>query len=231
MFKDKNRLYLSYISFSMEIDTPIFQGQRKQLCEHLISKGYKKEEVLAAIMRVPRHIFLESGFHQHAYQDKAFPIAAGQTISHPSTVAWQSELLEIEKGLKVLEIGTGCGYQAAVLVELGVKLFTIERQKELYRKTKDFLPKLGYQTMFFYGDGYKGLEKFAPFDKIIVTAGAPFIPEDLLSQLKVGGRMVIPVGGADTQKMVLITKTSENDIEQKVLGDFSFVPLLRKKSQ
>ena len=207
------------------------QGLRLKLVEVLREKGIKDEKVLMAISKIPRHLFIDKAFLEFAYQDKAFPIGAGQTISHPYTVAYQTELLDLKAREKVLEVGTGSGYQTAVLLELKAQVFSIERQKELYRKTKDFLPKLGYQTMFFYGDGYKGLEKFAPFDKIIVTAGAPFIPEDLLSQLKVGGRMVIPVGGADTQKMVLITKMFENDIEQKVLGDFSFVPLLRKKSQ
>jgi len=183
------------------------------------------------MMKIPRHLFLDKAFLKYAYQDMAFPIGEGQTISQPYTVAYQTELLQLEPYQKVLEIGTGSGYQTAVLLEMKAQVFTIERQKELFKKTKKFLPSISYEALFFYGDGYQGLEKFAPFDKIIVTAGAPFIPEDLLSQLKVGGRMVIPVGGADTQKMVLITKTSENDIEHKVLGDFSFVPLLRKKSQ
>ena len=207
------------------------QGLRLKLVEILRQKGIKDDNVLLAISKIPRHSFIDKAFLQYAYQDKAFPIGAGQTISHPYTVAYQTELLRINPRDKVLEVGTGSGYQTAVLLELKAQVFSIERQKELYRKTKEFLPKLGYQAMFFYGDGYKGLEKFAPFDKIIVTAGAPFIPQDLVSQLKIGGRMVIPVGGADTQKMVLITKTAENDIEQRVLGDFSFVPLLRKKSQ
>ena len=207
------------------------QGLRLKLVEVLREKGIKDEKVLNAISKIPRHLFIDKAFLKFAYQDKAFPIGAGQTISHPYTVAYQTVLLNLKAHEKVLEVGTGSGYQTAVLLELKAQVFSIERQKELYRKTKDFLPKLGYQPMFFYGDGYKGLEKFAPFDKIIVTAGAPYIPEDLLSQLKVGGRMVIPVGVTDTQKMVLINKTSENNIEQKILGDFSFVPLLRKKSQ
>ena len=176
-------------------------------------------------------MFLDKAFLDFAYQDKAFPIAAGQTISHPYTVAYQSELLEVKAREKVLEVGTGSGYQTAVLLELKAQVFTIERQKELYQKTKTFLPNLGYQCMFFYGDGYKGLTNFAPFDKIIVTAGAPFIPDDLVKQLKVGGKMVIPVGDADKQQMISISKTSEDAVEQKVLGDFSFVPLLPKKSQ
>ena len=228
MYKAKNHFYLFYFSLHMEIDTPIFQGQRKQLCEHLISKGYKKEEVLAAIMRVPRHIFLESGFHQHAYQDKAFPIAAGQTISHPSTVAWQSELLEIEKGMKVLEIGTGSGYQAAVLVELGVKLFTIERHKELVDFSRKMLKILGLRAEQKFGDGFKGMPMFAPFDRIIVTCGAPFVPKVLLTQLSPGGLMIIPVGDR-TQKMIRIRKNHDNTFVQEVLGDAAFVPMLRNK--
>ena len=207
------------------------QGLRLKLVDGLREKGINDQKVLTAISKIPRPSFIDKAFLEFAYQDKAFPIGSGQTISHPYTVAYQTELLEVKPYEKVLEVGTGSGYQTAVLLELKAQVFSIERQKELYRKTKDFLPKLGYQAMFFYGDGYKGLEKFAPFDKIIVTAGAPFIPEDLVAQLKVGGRMVIPVGGADTQKMILIVKKSEKDIEQTVLGDFSFVPLLRKKSQ
>lgn len=207
------------------------QGLRLKLVDVLREKGIKDQKVLTAISKIPRHSFIDKAFLEFAYQDKAFPIGSGQTISHPYTVAYQTELLEVKSYEKVLEVGTGSGYQTAVLLELKAQVFSVERQKDLYRKTKAFLPKLGYQAMFFYGDGYKGLEKFAPFDKIIVTAGAPFIPEDLVAQLKVGGRMVIPVGGADTQKMILIVKKSENEIEQKVLGDFSFVPLLRKKSQ
>lgn len=207
------------------------QGLRLKLVEHLRNKGISNEKVLMAISNIPRHMFLDKAFLDFAYQDKAFPIAAGQTISHPYTVAYQTELLEIKPYEKVLEVGTGSGYQTAVLLELKAQVFTIERQKELYQKTKAFLPKLAYQCMFFYGDGYKGLPNFAPFDKIIVTAGAPFIPKDLVKQLKVGGRMVIPVGDADKQRMVLITKKSEEETNEKILGDFSFVPLLPKKSQ
>ncbi len=207
------------------------QGLRFKLVELLRNKGITNEKVLMAIAKIPRHLFLDKAFIDFAYQDKAFPIAAGQTISHPYTVAYQTELLEVKPREKVLEVGTGSGYQTALLLELKAQVFSIERQKELYQKTKAFLPKLGYHCMFFYGDGYKGLSNFAPFDKIIVTAGAPFLPEDLVKQLKVGGRMVIPVGDSDKQKMILITKNSEDNIEQKVLGDFSFVPLLPKKSQ
>ena len=207
------------------------KGQRRKMIDALRALGIQSEEVLEAIDSVPRHFFLSSAFEQFAYQNKAFQIGSGQTISKPHTVAKQTELLNLEPGKKVLEIGTGSGYQCAVLCAMGYKVFSIERQRNLFEKAKPLLANMGLKPDLFYGDGYKGLEKFAPFDKIIVTAGAPFIPKDLLSQLKVGGRMVIPVGSADNQKMILITKTSENDIEQKVLGDFSFVPLLRKKSQ
>src|SRR6056300_2005769 len=212
----------------MHSDTPIFQGQRKQLCEHLKSEGYASDKVLDAMNRVPRHLFLESGFHQHAYQDKAFPIAAGQTISHPSTVAWQSELLEVKPGMKVLEIGTGSGYQAAVLCELGVKLFTIERQKELFDFAKAMLDVLGYRAEMKYGDGFKGMPVFAPFDRIIVTCGAPYVPKALLGQLLHGGIMIIPVGEG-SEKMVRIKKKADGTFVQKLLGDAAFVPMLKDR--
>jgi|TARA_Y100000385_G_scaffold255488_1_gene281139 protein-L-isoaspartate(D-aspartate) O-methyltransferase len=228
MLKDESHFFLTYFSINMERDTPIFQGQRKQLCEYLFSKGYAGEKVLEAMMRVPRHLFLESGFHQHAYLDKAFPIAAGQTISHPSTVAWQSELLELQTGMKVLEIGTGCGYQAAVLIELGVKVFTIERQKELIDFSKKMFKTLGLRAEQKFGDGFKGMPVFAPFDRIIVTCGAPFVPKELLKQLKAGGIMIIPVGD-ETQKMIRIRKELDNTFIQEVLGDAAFVPMLRNK--
>ena len=175
------------------------------MCKHLFDKGIAGEVVLEAMIKTPRHVFLESTFHQHAYQDKAFPIAAEQTISHPSTVAWQSELLELKPGMKVLEIGTGCGYQAAVLLHLGVKLFTIERQKELFDFSKTILKALGLRAEQKFGDGFKGMPIFAPFERIIVTCGAPYVPKALLSQLTVGGIMIIPVGEG-IQKMVRIKK-------------------------
>jgi len=207
------------------------QGLRLKLVELLREKGINDQEVLAAISKIPRHLFIDKAFLEFAYQDKAFPIGSGQTISNPYTVAYQTSLLKIKPKDKVLEVGTGSGYQTAILLELKAQVYSVERQKELYLKTKFFLPKLGYQPMFFYGDGYKGLVNFAPFDKIIVTAGAPYVPDDLLKQLKEGGIMVIPVGDSNVQKMLLINKISKNNIEQKVLDDFSFVPLLRKKSQ
>ena len=207
------------------------QGLRLKLVELLREKGINDQEVLAAISKIPRHLFIDKAFLEFAYQNKAFPIGSGQTISNPYTVAYQTSLLKIKPKDKILEVGTGSGYQTAILLELKAQVYSVERQKELYLKTKFFLPKLGYQPMFFYGDGYKGLVNFAPFDKIIVTAGAPYVPDDLLKQLKEGGIMVIPVGDSNVQKMLLINKISKNNIEQKVLDDFSFVPLLRKKSQ
>lgn len=210
------------------MDSNIFQGQRRQMCNDLKEKGLATDLVLNAMMQIPRHAFLESGFHQHAYQDKAFPIAAGQTISHPSTVAWQSELLELQRGMKVLEIGTGCGYQAAVLCELGAKLFTIERQKELFDFSKEMLRSLGYRAEQKFGDGFKGMPVFAPFDRIIVTCGAPYVPKALLHQLKDGGVMIIPVGEG-TQKMVRIQKHQDGTFSKKVLGDAAFVPMLKDR--
>lgn len=193
-------------------------------------KGITDDKVLAAIGKIPRHLFMDSSFEDHAYQDKAFPIAADQTISQPYTVAFQTELLEIKKGDKVLEIGTGSGYQTAVLCELGAKVYTIERQRELYKKTKTFLSKIGYRPKHLsFGDGYKGLPEYAPYDKIIVTAGAPEVPKDLLSQLKVGGRLVIPVG-SEVQTMTLFIRKSTKEFDKKEFGAFRFVPLLEDKN-
>ena len=206
------------------------QGLRQQLVDHLVESGISDKKVLAAISKIPRHLFLDKAFVEFAYQDLAFPIGCDQTISQPYTVAFQSQLLQISAHDKVLEIGTGSGYQTAVLLELNANVFTIERQKDLYEKTKNFLPKLGYQAMFIYGDGYKGLPSFAPFDKIIVTAGAYEIPNILLKQLKIGGTMVIPVGNSETQKMKLIKRLSEKEFTTQTLGDFSFVPMLPKKT-
>ena len=194
-------------------------------------KGITDEAVLAAMDRIPRHLFVDSAFKELAYRDMALRIGAGQTISQPYTVAIQTQLLQIKKTDKVLEVGTGSGYQAAVMGELGVKLFTIERQKLLYDTAKAFLIKLNpyYKIKFFFGDGYKGVPSYAPFDKIIVTCGAPYIPQDLIDQLKPGGRAVIPVGEGDVQKMILITKSESGEITKEEKGDFRFVPMLENK--
>ncbi|MEO6883425.1 MAG: protein-L-isoaspartate(D-aspartate) O-methyltransferase [Bacteroidia bacterium] len=211
------------------MDTYRHKGLRKKLIEELREKGIKSETVLKAIEAVPRHLFLDNAFLQYAYQDKAFPIGAGQTISQPYTVAFQTELLDINKGDKILEIGTGSGYQTSVLIEMGAKVFTIERQKTLYDRTKNSLPALNYNPRFFYGDGYKGLVPFAPFDKVLVTAGAPFIPQPLLDQLKTGGILVIPVGENGTQTMIKVVKNPENQFIKTEFGNFKFVPLLEEK--
>jgi len=211
-------------------DTHKHKGLRNQLVSTIKNKGIEDENVLNAIANVPRHLFMDSGFVDFAYQDKAFPIAAEQTISQPYTVAFQTELLDVKSGNKILEIGTGSGYQTAVLIEMGAKVYTIERQKELFKKTNLFLPKLGYKPKrIIFGDGYKGLLSEAPFDGIIVTAGAPFVPKPLLAQLKIGGRLVIPVGES-IQTMTLYIRTSEKDFEKHELGDFKFVPMLKKKN-
>ncbi|WP_148869558.1 protein-L-isoaspartate(D-aspartate) O-methyltransferase [Tenacibaculum adriaticum] len=211
-------------------DTTKHQGLRNQLANVLEAKGITDEQVLKAIRKIPRHLFIDSSFEAHAYQDKAFPIAAQQTISQPYTVAFQSQVLEILPNEKVLEIGTGSGYQTAVLLELEAEVYTIERQHELFKKTSLFLPKIGYKPKrFIFGDGYIGLKEQAPFDKIIVTAGAPFVPKALLAQLKVGGRLLIPVGD-ETQMMTLFIRKSVKEFEKHELGDFKFVPMLEKKN-
>ncbi|MFY9244000.1 MAG: protein-L-isoaspartate(D-aspartate) O-methyltransferase [Polaribacter sp.] len=211
-------------------DTSKHLGLRNQLATVLKAKGITDENVLNAIRKIPRHLFIDSSFESHAYQDKAFPIAADQTISQPYTVAFQSQTLAIKNGDKVLEIGTGSGYQTAVLLELKAEVYSIERQHELFKKTSMFLPKLGYKPKrFIFGDGYKGLKSQAPFDKIIVTAGAPFVPNPLLSQLKIGGMLLIPVGD-ETQIMTLFIRKSNKEFEKHELGDFAFVPMLEEKN-
>ncbi len=213
------------------IDGYKHQGLRKKLVTLLKEKGIESEAVLNAIGKIPRHAFLDSAFENYAYQDLAFQIGAGQTISQPFTVAFQSELLQVQKNHKVLEIGTGSGYQTAVLLELGAKVFSIERQKLLYDKTKDFLPKIGYTSAkLFYGDGFIGKETFAPYDRIIITCGAPFVPPALIQQLKNGGRMVIPVDDGAVQKMLLITKSEIGETTIKEFGNFKFVPMLQDKA-
>ena len=207
-------------------DTSKHQGLRNQLVTVLQQKGITNKSVLEAISKIPRHLFLNSSFEDYAYQDMAFPIGAGQTISQPYTVAFQTELLEVKKGDKVLEIGTGSGYQTAVLCTVGAVVYSIERQNELFKKTSLLLPKLGIRAKHLsFGDGYKGLPNYAPFDSIIVTAGAPEIPKALMSQLKIGGKLVIPVG-EKIQVMTLIIRKGETHFEKHEFGDFKFVPLL-----
>ncbi len=201
------------------------RGLRNKLVKKLVEKGIKDERVLAAIGKVPRHIFFENALLGHAYQDKAFPIGEGQTISQPYTVAFQTEKLEIKQGDKVLEIGTGSGYQACVLLEVGAKVYTIEYNRKLYERCKDFLPTMGYKPFFFFGDGSKGLPAKAPYDKIIVTAGAPIVPNALTDQLVEGGILIIPVGDREKQTMLRIRKKNGKLIQEEFEG-FAFVPLL-----
>ena len=205
------------------------QGLRNQLAKLLEDKGIIDKNVLEAIKKIPRHLFLNSSFEDFAYQDKAFPIGAGQTISQPHTVAFQSQLLEVKKDQKILEIGTGSGYQTAVLCLLGAKVYSVERQNELFKTTSALLPKLGIRPKHLsFGDGYKGLPNHAPFDSIIVTAGAPIIPQALMAQLKIGGKLVIPVGDND-QIMTMLIRKNETQFEKHECGDFKFVPLLEDK--
>ncbi|MDR0791904.1 MAG: protein-L-isoaspartate(D-aspartate) O-methyltransferase [Chitinophagaceae bacterium] len=214
-------------------DTYQHKGLRQQLVNQLRQKGINNEQILEAINSIPRHYFLDSAFDKIAYQDKAFPISAGQTISQPYTVAYQTQLLGIKKGDKVLEIGTGSAYQACVLAELGVWVYTIERQKSLFDLQKNFLYKNKYLNLkFFYGDGFLGLPRFAPYNKIIVTAAAPYIPPALTAQLKPGGLLVIPVDDAegDAQRMLRITKNLDESISEEVFEHFSFVPMLGGKN-
>ena len=211
-------------------DTFRHKGLRQILVDKIRKKGITDESALRMINEIPRHLFLDNAFVQFAYQDKPFPIGSGQTISQPYTVAFQTQLLELNPYEKVLEVGTGSGYQSTVLIGMEANVYTIERQKELFQKTKEFLPELGYNCNFYYGDGYKGLEQFAPFDKIIVTCGAPTIPEDLIKQLKVGGRMVAPIGKGDVQVMNLVEKISETETKITTHGEFSFVPMLNDKT-
>ena len=206
------------------------QGMRNRLVAELKAKGITDENVLQAIAKVPRHLYLDSSFEAHAYQDKAFPIGANQTISQPYTVAVQSSLLDVKTGDKILEVGTGCGYQTAVLIALGAKVYTIERQLELFKKTKLFFQQMPYRPKkMIYGDGYIGYAEQAPFDGVIVTAGAPQLPEALLKQLKLGGRLVIPVGEGNTQLMHRYIKTATTKFAKSLHGEFRFVPLLEDK--
>ena len=206
------------------------KGLRKQLVDLLRTKGITDETVLSAINEVPRHVFLDSSFVELAYQDKAFPIGSGQTISQPHTVAFQTQLLQVERGMKVLEIGTGSGYQACVLAAMGAKVFTIERQRNLYFKTKEILDQLPFRVKTFLGDGFDGLPTYAPFDRIIITAGAPNIPENLIEQLKTSGIMVIPLDDAENegQTMMRITKMEDGTLKNEAFGGFKFVPMLKE---
>ena len=210
-------------------DNYIHKGQRKALVETIKGKGIKDHAVLDAINTFPRHFFFDSALHSHAYEDKAFPIGEGQTISQPYTVAFQTELLEVAPRNKVLEIGTGSGYQAAILFLLGAEVHSVEVNKILYEKTRKFLPKVGVSANLYLGDGTMGLPDKAPFDRILVTAGAPVVPDALVQQLKEGGKMVIPVGNRFTQKMLRITKQADGKSSQEEFDNFSFVPLLGKE--
>jgi protein-L-isoaspartate(D-aspartate) O-methyltransferase len=212
------------------IDNYKHKGARKSLIEELKRKGIKSEQVLEAMMRVPRHYFFDKTFWDRAYLDIAHPIGEGQTISQPYTVAYQTELLNVSKNDKILEIGTGSGYQCCVLLELGAKVYTIERQKTLYDRCKLFLPAMGYKAHFLYGDGSKGNKIHGPYDKIIVTAGAPTIPQALMGQLTIGGILVIPVGDEKTQKMHLIQRISEQEFQSETLESFRFVPLIGEQA-
>ena len=211
-------------------DTYRAKGLRKQLVDQLRGKGITEEAVLAAIGEVPRHVFLDSSFVELAYQDQAFPIGSGQTISQPHTVAFQTQLLQVEKGMKVLEIGTGSGYQACVLAAMGAKVFSIERQRNLYFKTKDILEQLPYRVKTFLGDGFEGLPTYAPFDRVIITAGAPDIPEKLVEQMKANAIMVIPMDNPDSegQTMLRITKLENGSLKKESFGGFKFVPMLKE---
>ena len=211
-------------------DTSKHKGLRKRLVEELIKKGINCKEVLRVISEIPRHLFIDKDFESHAYVDKAFPIGSNKTISQPYTVAFQTSLLNLKDYDKILEIGTGSGYQTAILVKLKAKVYTIERQHDLYRKVIKKLPLLGYNPeLIKYGDGYLGIKEHAPFDKILITAGVVETPKKLLLQLKIGGSMVIPVGN-NTQKMTHIVRISKNKYKKNILGDFNFVPMLRNKS-
>jgi protein-L-isoaspartate(D-aspartate) O-methyltransferase len=209
-------------------DTPKHRGNRKRLIELIKEKGIENEKVLEAMMKVPRHLYMDTAFERQAYEDQAFKIGAGQTISQPYTVGFQTQLLQLEKGMKVLEIGTGSGYQSSVLHKLGCKVYSIERQKELFDTTRILLPKLGVRIKAFYGDGYLGLPQHAPFDRVIVTAGASHIPQPLIDQLVVGGILVIPVSTDEEEVMTTVTKTADG-VEVKEHGSFRFVPMLGNK--
>jgi protein-L-isoaspartate(D-aspartate) O-methyltransferase len=208
-------------------DTFEAKGKRKKLVAELRQKGITDEEVLRAVDTVPRHLFMDPAFLSHAYVDKAFPLTSGQTISQPYTVAFQTSLLKVKKRGKILEVGTGSGYQAAILIEMGAKVFTIERHRELFIKAQRTLTSLGYSADFFYGDGYEGKPQYGPFDGIVITAAAPEVPRALLQQLKTGGRMVIPVGNSGSQVMTVVERTGDDNFDFTEHGTFLFVPMLK----
>lgn len=212
------------------VDSYRHKGMRKKLVESIRRKGIIDENVLDAINKIPRHLFLDSSFLEFAYDDKPFPIGSGQTISQPYTVAFQSEILDVSRGHKILEIGSGSGYQACVLEEMGAKVFSVERQRKLFHKTKEFIAGLGYKIRFFYGDGNKGIPSFGPYDRILITAATPDIPEELIKQLKPGGKLVAPLGKGSVQTMIRLTKKSDNNIEEEHFGAFRFVPMLKNKA-
>lgn len=212
-------------------DTYRHKGLRKKLIDILKEKGITDNNVLEAINNIPRHFFLDSAFDEIAYEDRAFPISDGQTISQPYTVAYQTQLLQVKPNDKILEIGTGSIYQASVLAEMGAKVFTIERQKNLFEKTKNFIFKTKYNNLkFFYGDGFEGLPTYAPFDKVIITAAAPFVPPKLIEQLKPGGKMIIPVDEGEHQRMLRLTKNEDGSFSEEAFENFSFVPMLSGKN-
>ena len=217
------------VNTGMLKDTYRHRGLRNKLVNTILSKGIKSESVIEAVRRVPRHFFFDDAFLEHAYQDKAFPIDEGQTISQPYTVAFQTELLDIRKGDRVLEIGTGSGYQACILCEMKAEVYSIEYNKKLYKKTRQFLPEIGYNPHLFHGDGTNGLQAFAPYDKIIVTAGSPAIPETLKKQLAVDGKMIIPVGNMSSQTLKVLTKTVQDEFEIEEIPLFAFVPLIGRE--
>lgn len=211
-------------------DTFKHKGMRRQLIDQLKQKGISDAQILEAFDSIPRHFFLDLAFEKQAYEDKAFQIGAGQTISQPYTVAFQTELLNLEKGDKVLEIGTGSAFQTCVLCQLGAKVFSIERQRELFVKAKHIVDHFNFNPKLFFGDGYQGKASFAPYDKILITCGAPFVPQELLNQLKIGGVLVIPVGDLSVQEMIRVTKIDDDKFKEERFGQFSFVPMLENKN-